>query len=154
MQSLPFKKSSWETGGATAGIAILALSAICLAGAAPAADLMVMVVGLRSAAGSVRVAVCPEASFLTASCPHAAAAPASQSTVRIRDVPPGTYAIQVFHDENGDGKLDRGRFGRPLEGMAFSRDAPMRLGPPRFSDAAFRLGDDNARATLTMRYFQ
>jgi uncharacterized protein (DUF2141 family) len=152
MQSLPFKNAGRMNG--SGAIATMALTAVCLGGAATAGDLEITVEGLRNDVGAVRVAVCPRGSFLTTSCPHTGSFPAPQAGIRIRDVLPGTYAIQAFHDENGNGEFDRTRFGRPLEGMAFSRDAQMRRGPPNFADAAFRLGDDTARATLTMRYFE
>jgi uncharacterized protein (DUF2141 family) len=152
MQSLPFKNAGRMNGGGV--IATMALAAACLGGAAAAGDLEITVEGLRNDAGTVRVAICSRGTFLTSSCPHTGSFPAPQTAVRIPGVPPGTYAIQAFHDENGNGEVDRSRFGRPLEGMAFSRDAQMRLGPPTFADAAFRLDDDTARATLTMRYFE
>jgi uncharacterized protein (DUF2141 family) len=69
----------------------------------------------------------------------------------VEGVPPGTYAVQAFHDEDGDGTLDRRGFW-PSEGLGFSRDAPMRMGPPRFGDAAVRIERDG-RITVTMRYY-
>jgi uncharacterized protein (DUF2141 family) len=115
-----------------------------------AADLVVRIEGLRSTAGLVRVAVCPQDSFTTAKCPHSGAAEAASGVVVVKDVPDGIYAVQAFHDEDGDGDLDRNGFW-PLEGMGFSRDAPMRLGPPRFRDAAVAITGD-ATVTLKMRY--
>ncbi len=73
--------------------------------------------------------------------------------VTIDDVPPGLYAAQAFHDENGDGLLNRNILGLPKEAMGFSRNAPMRLGPPRFADAAFAVGDDVTRVAFTLKYF-
>jgi uncharacterized protein (DUF2141 family) len=133
-------------------IAILGAAALVPVGAARAADLTVEFQGLRNAAGVIRVAVCPQDSFTKPACPHAATAPASAGRVVVAEVPPGVYAVQAFHDEDGDGELDRIGL-RPAEGWAFSRDAPMRLGPPRFSDAAVRIGGD-ATVTLRMRYLQ
>ena len=118
---------------------------------AAAADLRVEVAGLRSGAGLIRVAVCPQASFTKPTCPHTASAPATDGAVVVRDIPPGVYAVQVFHDEDGDGDLDRRAFW-PTEGLGFSRDAPMRMGPPRFGDAALRI-DGSGTITVTMRYF-
>jgi uncharacterized protein (DUF2141 family) len=57
----------------------------------------------------------------------------------VSDLAPGTYAIGVLHDEDGDRRMKTGLFGRPLEGYGASRDARGRFGPPRFQDAAFRL---------------
>ena len=127
------------------------IAAMC-GGAATAADVTVRVLGLRSAEGAIRVAICPEDRFTRAACPYAAAAPASRPAVTVAGVPDGVYAVQAFHDEDGDGRLDR-RGLRPSEGLAFSNDAPMRMGPPRFRDAAVRVRG-NGMLTLTMRYFE
>ena len=110
--------------------------------------------GLRNTTGTLRVAICRSETFLEPSCARTGVAPAGAGTVRIADVPPGQYAVQAFHDENGNGRLDRGFVGRPLEGMGFSRDAPMRFGPPRFPDAAIEVPPRGGALALTIRYFQ
>jgi uncharacterized protein (DUF2141 family) len=133
-------------------IAALAAAALGPAHTAGAADLTIRIQGLRSAEGVVRVAVCPRESFTKPSCPHLAAAAAREGQVVLRDVPEGVYAVQAFHDEDGDGDLDRKGL-RPLEGLGFSRDAPMRMGPPRFRDAAIRIVGDGT-LTVSMRYYQ
>jgi len=70
---------------------------------------------------------------------------------RFRDVPPGRYAVAVMHDENGNEELDRNLVGVPQEGWGVSRDASARaFGPPRYGDAAFRVGEDDRRLTLRM----
>jgi uncharacterized protein (DUF2141 family) len=45
--------------------------------------------------------------------------------------------VAVFHDENGNGKLDMGWFPLPgpSEGTAASNGATGRMGPPTFEDA-------------------
>ncbi len=53
-------------------------------------------------------------------------------------IPPGRYAIQAYHDEDGNGRVRRGLFGIPAEVIGFSRHAPVRLGAHRFEDAAIR----------------
>ena len=40
----------------------------------------------------------------------------------------------------------------PKEGFGFSRDAPVRFGPPRFAAAALTLGEGEVRAEIRMRY--
>lgn len=133
----------------------LAIASALTAGAgAPALGytLRIEVDGLRSGDGLLRAAVCSRDEFLQARCSHGGAAAAAAGAVTVADVPDGTWAVQVYHDEDADGALDR-RGMRPLEGMGFSRDARMRFGPPRFADAAFGLSGD-ATVRLTMRYFQ
>ena len=125
------------------------------AGPAAAGDVRVRVQGVRSEAGRVLVALCARAEFLEPSCGHvgSAAARAGETVVMLRDVPPGLYAAQAIHDENGNHDLDRGRFGLPREGLGFSRDAPIRRGPPRFSEAAVEVGAGGGVLIFSMRYF-
>ena len=130
---------------------IAAALASLMATAGTAADLRVVVSGLRSGAGLIQVAVCPKELFAKRGCPFTATGLAADGAVTVRGIPPGVYAVQAFHDENGNGDLDRRAFW-PLEGLGFSRDAPMRRGPPRFGDAAMRI-DGNGTVNLTMRYF-
>lgn len=67
-------------------------------------------------------------------------------------VPKGRYAISIVHDENGNGKLDK-RLMIPREGYGFSNDAPVRMGPPSFDNAAFDVADTKERLSIRMRYF-
>ena len=53
----------------------------------------------------------------------------SDMVLEFTDVPPGTYAIALLHDENGNGRADRVLM-VPREGFGFSRNAPVRMGPP------------------------
>lgn len=66
-------------------------------------------------------------------------------------VPTGRYAISLFHDENVNGRLDK-RLMMPREGYGFSRDAPVRFGPPSFASAAFAVADAGNHQTIRMRY--
>jgi len=53
----------------------------------------------------------------------------------------GHYAVKVFHDENGNGRLDSNFLGVPSEGYGFSNNAG-RFGPASFEDAGFDLKAD------------
>ena len=121
--------------------------------AVPAA-VTVAVTEVRSARGHVHVDLCPADRFLTANCPYSADAPARIGTtlVTVPGVPPGRYAAQAFHDENDNGRVDR-LLGIPREGLGFSRDAPVRMAPPRFDDAAFDHGTVPQSIGFRLRYF-
>jgi uncharacterized protein (DUF2141 family) len=54
-------------------------------------------------------------------------------------VPPGTYAVAVLHDEDGNKAMKTGTFGIPKEGYGASQDARGRFGPPSFGDAKFEI---------------
>ncbi len=55
------------------------------------------------------------------------------------DLPPGRYAVAVYVDRNGDGKLGTGMFRIPNEPYGFSGGSSS-FGPPDFAEAAFDLG--------------
>ena len=60
--------------------------------------------------------------------------PASErnSVFHIKDLPIGEYAVRAFHDENNNGKLDKGMFGQPIEGWGVSNDARGFMSAPPF----------------------
>ncbi|MDE1468210.1 DUF2141 domain-containing protein [Aurantiacibacter sp. D1-12] len=74
------------------------------------------------------------------------------ATLHFRNVTPGTYAIALLHDENDNGRADRALGMMPTEGFGFSRDARVRMGPPRFDEAAIVIGTSPSRQTIRMRY--
>ena len=67
-------------------------------------------------------------------------------------VPPGTYALSAFHDQNNNGELDTGIFGIPKEGFAASNNAKASLGPAKYKDAAFQFTGAELKQELKMRY--
>ncbi len=84
---------------------------------------------------------------------HRTTVPASEDlTITFTDVEPGEYAIALLHDENDNGKADRVLGMMPKEGFGFSRDAKVRMGPPKFDDAVFEHGEDAQSLTIKMRY--
>lgn len=83
---------------------------------------------------------------------HKLPATPGTATLTLENLPAGRYAIMAYHDEDGNGGLNR-RFGMfPTEGYALSSN-PRVMGPPSFEDSAFEVveGDTN-RVTLEMRY--
>jgi len=121
---------------------------------AQAATLEVVVGNVRNGTGDVRVAVCSAAAFLKEYCEYNGIGPArpGEVTVRVDGVPPGTWAVQAYHDEDRNSEVTLNFLGLPVEGLGFSNDAPFRMGPPRYPDAAFRLGPAGGRIKLGLRY--
>jgi uncharacterized protein (DUF2141 family) len=68
------------------------------------------------------------------------------------DIPPGTYALVVIHDENMNGKLDTNWLGIPKEGYGFSNDVKALLGAPLFSAASFEYDGGTLDLTITLHY--
>ena len=56
----------------------------------------------------------------------------------------GIYAISVFYDQDGDGKLKKGFMGIPKELVGFSNNAKGTFGPPSFEKSAFILTEDKS----------
>lgn len=69
-------------------------------------------------------------------------------TCRFRHIPDGIYAVSVFHDTNGNGRLDTNLFGKPTEGYGFSRNARHLFRSPTFRESQFRL---KRTASVTIR---
>lgn len=85
---------------------------------------------------------------------HRVVVPAANTLeIRFTGVKPGRYAIALLHDENNNGKSDRAIGMMPKEGYGFSRDAPVRMAPPKFRDAVFEHGESAQNLTIKMRYF-
>lgn len=76
----------------------------------------------------------------------------SQARCDFEDIPPGTYAMAVVHDENMNGKLDTSWLGIPTEGYGFSNDAKGILGAPSFSAASFTYDGQNLDLTMSLHY--
>lgn len=55
------------------------------------------------------------------------------------ELPQGSYAMAVFHDENSDGVMNRNFFQVPTEPYGFSNKARAILNPPRWDEAAISL---------------
>lgn len=76
----------------------------------------------------------------------------SQARCDFEDIPPGTYAMAVVHDENMNGELDTNWIGAPTEGYGFSNDAKALLGAPSFSAASFAYKEGSIDMTMTLNY--
>lgn len=76
----------------------------------------------------------------------------TQARCDFLDIPPGTYALAVIHDENMNGKLDTNRLGIPREGYGFSNDARGLLGAPSFSAASFKYDGQNLGLEISLHY--
>tara|TARA_B100001123_G_scaffold30982_1_gene32562 strand:+ start:541 stop:960 length:420 start_codon:yes stop_codon:yes gene_type:complete len=110
-----------------------------------AAELTVWVTNVQSDAGQIICSLYSDASnFLDTPAPglkQSATAQTNTSRCYYPDLPDGTYAAVVMHDENSDGELESNLIGYPLESWGMSNDPLALFGPPTFEEAAFTLED-------------
>ena len=64
----------------------------------------------------------------------------------------GIYAVALFHDEDGNGKLNTNFLGIPREGFGISNNPTLKLSAPNFKNASFSL-KGNATIKIGMKYF-
>lgn len=76
----------------------------------------------------------------------------SEAKAVFDNLPAGTYAVAVYHDEDGDGELDTNFLGIPSEGVGVSRNAKGSFGPPSFKDAKFVVQASAVSLSITMKY--
>ena len=123
-----------------------------------AAELAIEVRGVRSGDGRLFVAVHGAQTSATFPAGDGAVAGfhrrARAGTLRfvLRDLAPGRYAVNAFHDENDNGELDTNIVGIPSEGYGFANNPGAAFGPPDFEAAAVTVGDTSEAAVLTLSY--
>ena len=64
------------------------------------------------------------------------------SEISFDSIFPGKYAIQFFHDENKNQKMDFNLIGIPKEKFGSSNDVKPILGPPKFEKMLFEIYED------------
>jgi len=121
-------------------------AALCLvaatAGAARAETLVIEMKGFRSDKGKALVALFaskdgfPDQPKKAARRVEVSIKKGAATTV-LMGIRPGTYAVAVLHDEDGNKAMKTGLFGIPKEGYGASQDARGDFGPPSFGDAKF-----------------
>jgi uncharacterized protein (DUF2141 family) len=67
------------------------------------------------------------------------------------EVEPGDYALAVYHDENGNGKLDTGMFGIPKEPYGFSNNIRPRFSAPSFAECRVTVGETDKTIAIALK---
>ena len=65
---------------------------------------------------------------------------------------PGTYALAIYHDENGNQKIDRTGIGLPAEGYGFSNNPSTLAGLPAFSSVRLAIPRAGLASRVRMKY--
>ena len=121
---------------------------------ASAGTLEVEITDIRSTEGQLMVAVHGSAEGWDGKTEPAAAqlhAPTGDTAVlTFEGLAPGSYAVQVMHDQNGNGKLDANFMGMPIEGYGFSNN-PEVMRKATFDEARIELVEAGTRIQLRLR---
>jgi uncharacterized protein (DUF2141 family) len=122
-------------------IILIAFMNLAIAKSREESTLIIKVAGIRVEKGHIRIAVYDSAEKWLKQPTYAAILNAESQEVewKIDDIPPGVYAIAVFHDENLNGEFDRGFIGISRETYGFSNNVKAFFGPPKWDDTKFVL---------------
>ncbi len=122
------------------------------ASAQSTSTLTVRITGIRNANGKIRLALYRDSNFVEGREVEIDAKTLSAKTV-FANLPQGVYAVNLFHDENMNGKMDTNLFGMPVEGYGFSNNPAKRMGKPGFDETNFQLNQPEAAIEITMIYW-
>ena len=137
---------------------LMALAAVSVTAQAACPGIHVQIRNIRNSTGTVDCALfeSPEGFPTEAlrAATHVMVIKVRQTQARcdFEDIPPGTYALAVFHDENRNGTLDTNWLGIPTEGYGFSNDVKASLGPPSFAAASFAYDGRTVEMTIRLEY--
>jgi uncharacterized protein (DUF2141 family) len=107
-------------------------------------DLTIELKGLDSKKGNIRIALYREGDNFPSATKNFKnkVQEASSSEVVFKNLPANVYAFAVYHDENGNGILDKNMFGVPTEKYGFSNNARETFSAPSFKSASFEVNQD------------
>ncbi len=120
--------------------------------------LLITIQGLKSQRGQVCLSLFAngrgfpnrEADAVQARCVKATSTPL---VVAFENLQPGSYAVAVFHDVDGSGKLKRSVLGIPSEEFGFSQNPRIVAGPPKFGDSAVFVAGSETDIQIKLQSF-
>ena len=120
-------------------------------------SISIVIKGLRNTTGQLGVALFTSKHGFPDNTEHVVAKTLKQISctdeeVNFKDIPYGTYAVSVLHDDNCNGKMDKTFVGIPEKGFGVSNNPKIRYGPPDFQESRFTLHADNVDLVITMNY--
>ena len=118
-----------------------------------AADTITVSVKITSGDGTLRAGLfSSQKAFDAEKITDGVATKARNGTVQLtfKNVKPGTYGVTVFHDVNGNRKLDRNLFGAPTEPFGFTRNPKIGFSAPAFNEFNFEFDGTPRTFNITM----
>jgi uncharacterized protein (DUF2141 family) len=135
---------------------LILLFTVQLAAAAEPGEVQIEVTGLQEASGNIFIAVYDsEDNWLGEGSIQGQKVSIEDSreggiVFAELQLPPGEYALSIFYDANGNGKMDTNFIGIPKEPVAMSNNAKGKFGPPKYEDAKFVLGAEPVVQRVSM----
>jgi uncharacterized protein (DUF2141 family) len=116
---------------------------------ATAAELAVTVENVKGSEGVLMVGLyASEADYRKTAARQLKAAPGTgRVAIRFADIPAGDYAVALYHDRNGNGKLDSNLVGIPTEPYGFS-GSRVAIGAPGWREARVRVAPEGAAISV------
>lgn len=154
MRLVPFASILWLLGSAPYNVPNV--------GAQPAPaliegstyELALSVDGVRSSEGQIRAELLGQIGGETKPRTITFAVQDAKSgvnVIRFKGLAAGQYAVQLYHDENANGKVDLNLVGVPVEGYAFSNTPIVQGGIPPFAKMSIEVSEDS-KTTAVMAY--
>lgn len=75
-----------------------------------------------------------------------------KSSITVKDILYGFYAVRIYHDENVSGELETNFIGIPKEPVGFSNNHRMTFGPPSYDKAKFMLNQEIMKLEVKASY--
>jgi len=66
------------------------------------------------------------------------------------NLPYGWYGVSLYHDENGNGQMDKNAMGIPKEAYGFSNNAKGLFGRPNYKDVMFQLNSAEKQIAINL----
>jgi uncharacterized protein (DUF2141 family) len=131
----------------------LALCGGLSAAHAETAQVKLSITDIKTASGFMMVGLYDEAGYTTdkAVADAKIEVTADTATATFENLAPGTYAFQLYHDVNGNGKMDTNPFGMPTEPYAFSNNAKGSMGPAKWPKASFAVAAGETIHSISLK---
>ena len=137
---------------------LASISCAQIANALPTQTLTVVVNGIEHQKGQICIGVYSKAQGFpstTSGLAQSACTKITGKTLKQQffGLKPGTYAVAIVDDQNGDRKLNKDFFGIPTEGFGISNNptVSVQTGSPEFRDASFLL-NKNTTINIILKY--
>ncbi len=133
-------------------VLVAGLTIAAVAQSSRAAELKITVNNIQTGKGEIRIALYKQADQWLSKSFKKMQEPAVEGSVTVvfKDLPPGDYAVALYHDVDGDGKMAKNFMGIPKEPTGFSNDARGSFGPPSFDAVKVTLPEESKAIAIRL----